>query len=69
MRIEECRKCKRPFSVELTGNYPTRDREDIICPHLRHRVWDTVLVRGNFETAPLTPEQEWQYVVKKQQPS
>jgi len=64
MRIEGCPACHRPFSVELTGNYPSRDREDVICPHCK-TVCRTALARADFETKPLPPEDEERYLASK----
>jgi hypothetical protein len=58
--IEECPSCKRPFSVTTSGDYPFRDRESVFCPHCKTECY-TKLVRFDYETAPLTPEQEQEY--------
>jgi hypothetical protein len=64
MRIHECPACHKPFSVTTSGNYPSRDRESIICPHCQH-ICETNLVRFDYDTAPLTPSQEAAYFASK----
>lgn len=67
MRIETCSKCERPFGVTSTGNYPLRDPEQIICPHCGI-LWGTDLIRGDFYTRALTPEEERAFFAKKKSP-
>jgi hypothetical protein len=67
VRIETCSKCQRPFGVTSTGDYPFRDPEQIICPHCGAH-WGTELIRGDFHTTPLTPEQERAYAAKTKLP-
>lgn len=60
-RIDECRKCGRPFHViEIGGQMPgTSESEEISCPHCR----DTFTERSNgaFRTSALSPEAEFQW--------
>jgi hypothetical protein len=60
--IEECPSCKRPFSVTASGDYPWKENAIIACPH-PHCEYSrsTARVRFDYDTAPLTPEQEEAY--------
>jgi hypothetical protein len=63
-RIEECKKCKRPFTVTGGGYGPMQDYEDIDCPHCGD-MWGREKARGVYISKSLTPEQEKEYHSRK----
>ena len=63
-RIEECKKCKRPFAVSASAGAPIQDYEDIECPHCGD-MWGRDKAGGAYSSKPLTPEQESAYRSRK----
>lgn len=59
-RIEECPDCKRLFGVQVVGDFPFKEREDIHCAYCK-RVVMTVRIRGVFESHALTADEEREY--------
>jgi hypothetical protein len=55
-RFEDCRTCKKPFTITAAWAGPMADDEDIICPHCQ-AVWGTEKTAGVFRTFKLTVEQ------------
>jgi hypothetical protein len=63
-RIEECKKCQKPFAVTAGENAPMQDYEDIDCPHCGD-MWGKERAASVYFTQPLTPEQEKEYSESK----
>ena len=63
-RIEECKKCKKPFAVTPGAGAPVQDYEDIECPHCGD-MWGREKTGGACTCKALTPEQENEYRSRK----
>jgi hypothetical protein len=63
-RIEECKKCQKPFAVTANAGEPIQDYEDIECPHCGD-MWGREKTGGACTCKPLTPEQENEYRSRK----
>jgi hypothetical protein len=64
VRIEECRKCKKPFTITGAWGGPMQDNEDIKCPHCQ-MLWGTEKTAGVFSTYKLTAEQQREHARSK----
>ena len=62
-RIEECKKCKKPFAVTGAAAVTAQDYEDIDCPHCGD-MWGRES-KGTCTNKSLTPEQEHEYRSRK----
>jgi hypothetical protein len=63
-RIEECKKCNKPFTVTGDREGPVQNYEDIDCPHCGD-MWGREKAGGGYISKPLTPEQEKEYRSRK----
>jgi DNA-directed RNA polymerase subunit RPC12/RpoP len=66
-RIEECRKCSKPFVVSggrtgpvINREDPVMDQAEIDCPHCGD-MWGGALIADGFQTRKLTPDEEAEY--------
>jgi hypothetical protein len=63
-RIEECKKCKKPFAVTAGDRDAVQDYEDIDCPHCGD-MWGREKTGGGYISKPLTPQQEKEFRSRK----
>jgi hypothetical protein len=63
VRIEECKKCQKPFAVTAGEDATIQNYEDIDCPHCGD-MWGREKTAA-YRTKPLTPEQENEYSKSK----
>jgi DNA-directed RNA polymerase subunit RPC12/RpoP len=63
-RIEECRKCGKPFVVSGGHTGPMIDSEDINCPHCGG-LWGSDRIADVFTTRKLTSAEEAEYTRSK----